>query len=51
VRVELSSEEGESLNVEIAHDRYRELDMIVGSAVYVRVKTPTLIQHRSAAVR
>ena len=51
VRIELTSEEGESLNVELAHDRYRELHLFAGSAVYVRVKTPAPIQHHSEAVR
>jgi sulfate/thiosulfate transport system ATP-binding protein len=51
VRIELTSEEGESRNVELAHDRYGELHLFVGSAVYVRVKTPALIQRHSEAVR
>ncbi len=51
VRIDLASEEGEPLHVELAHDCYRELQLIAGSVVYVRVKTPALIQHHSKAGR
>jgi sulfate transport system ATP-binding protein len=38
VRVELQSDAGEDLTVELAHERHRELQLTVGAKVSVRVK-------------
>ena len=38
VRVELSSSENEGIAVELTHERFRELGITVGEAVYVKVR-------------
>jgi len=47
VRIELTTQDGEALHVEIPHDRHRELQLIAGAVVYVRVKSPALISAES----
>ena len=38
VRVELTSEQGEAITVELTHDRYRELVLRTGEEVFVKVR-------------
>jgi sulfate transport system ATP-binding protein len=38
VRVELKSEAGEELTVELSHERHRDLGLVAGADVFVRVK-------------
>jgi hypothetical protein len=38
VRVELASDQGDSITVEMTHDRYRDLSIRTGETVFVKVR-------------